>query len=80
MMKKLLVGLAIGLGVVGVFVLLLPQILHTLGMHPEYNGPSFDLPGKRALVITTSHDVLAAPGATEGPPTGVVASEMTHPY
>lgn len=80
MMKKLLVGLAIGLGVVGVFVLLLPQILHTLGMHPEYNGPSFDLPGKRALVITTSHDVLAAPGETEGPPTGVVASEMTHPY
>ena len=38
---------------VGVFVLLLPKILHTVGMHPEYNGPRFDLPGKRDLVITT---------------------------
>ena len=38
---------------VGVFVLLLPKILHTAGMHPEYNSLSFDLPGKRALAITT---------------------------
>jgi putative intracellular protease/amidase len=34
----------------------------------------------RALVITTSHGILAAPGETEGPATGVFASEMTHPY
>ena len=31
-------------------------------------------------MITTSHDVLAAIGETEGPATGVVASELTHPY
>jgi putative intracellular protease/amidase len=38
------------------------------------------LPGKRALIITTSHGVLAAPGEIEGPATGVAASELTHPY
>ena len=38
------------------------------------------LPGKRALIITTSHGVLAAPGDTVGPPTGVFGSELTHPY
>ena len=38
------------------------------------------LPGKRALIITTSHGVLAAPVETEGAATGVFGSEMTHPY
>jgi putative intracellular protease/amidase len=51
-----------------------------IALHPEYSGPSVDLPGKRALVITTSHSVLAAPGETEGKATGVFGSEMTHPY
>ena len=51
-----------------------------MGLHPEYHGPNVTLPGKRALVITTSHSVLAAPGETEGDPTGVFGSEMTHPY
>ena len=32
------------------------------------------------MIITTSHSVLAAPGETEGPETGVMASELTHPY
>jgi putative intracellular protease/amidase len=31
-------------------------------------------------VITTSHGVLNALGETEGAPTGVAASELTHPY
>jgi putative intracellular protease/amidase len=79
-MKKLFYGL-LGLVVVaGTFVLALPTILHKAGLHPEYHGPRFELPGKRALIITTSHGVLAAPGETEGPATGVAASEMTHPY
>ena len=64
----------------GIFVLAMPTILHKVGLHPEYQGPKVALPGKRALVITTSHDVLAAIGETEGPATGVVASELTHPY
>lgn len=79
-MKKLFVSLG-GLAVlVGIFILALPTIMHKAGMHPEYQGATVSLPGKRALVITTSHDVLAALGETQGPATGVVASEMTHPY
>lgn len=64
----------------GIFVLALPAIVHKAGLHPEYQGPKVTLPGKRALIITTSHDVLAAPGEVEGPATGVMASELTHPY
>tara|TARA_B100002019_G_scaffold264811_1_gene253889 strand:+ start:790 stop:1641 length:852 start_codon:yes stop_codon:yes gene_type:complete len=64
----------------GIFLLSLPAILHSAGVHPEYSGPTTTLPGKRALIITTSHSVLAAPGETDGPATGVMASELTHPY
>ena len=79
-MKKWFYGL-LGVAVLAaIFVLALPTILHKAGMHPEYHGPKVALPAKRALVITTSHNVLAAPGETEGPATGVVASELTHPY
>lgn len=66
--------------VVVVNLMVNPIIFHKLGMHPEYAGEPVKLPGKKALVITTSHDVLAEPGKTEGWPTGVFASEMTHPY
>ena len=79
-MKKLLVALAILVVAVGVFLLALPTILHKAGLHPEYTGETVELPGMRALVITTSHGVLAAPGETGGKPSGVAASEMTHPY
>jgi len=79
-MKKLFYGLAGLIVLAGVFLVSLPTILHKAGLHPEYHGPTVALPGKRALVITTSRDVLAAPGETEGPATGVMASEFTHPY
>ena len=79
-MKKLLTVVAVLLALVGTLLLSLPTILHKAGLHPEYDGPSVALPGKRALIITTSHSVLAAPGETEGPATGVMASEFTHPY
>ena len=79
-MKKLLTAAVVLLALVGVLLLSLPTILHKAGLHPEYNGPTAELPGKRALIITTSHGVLAAPGETEGPATGVMASEFTHPY
>jgi putative intracellular protease/amidase len=65
---------------VGVFLISLPTLVHKAGLHPDYAGPTVDLPGKRALIITTSHGVLAPVGETEGDPTGVAASEMTHPY
>lgn len=77
LLLKILVSVAI-LG--GIFLAALPTIAHKAGLHPEYTGESVALPGKRALVITTSHSVLASPGETEGPATGVMASEMTHPY
>ena len=59
------------------FILALPTIMHSLGLHPEYTGETHQLPaGKRALVVTTSHGVLSAPGET----TGIAISELTHPY
>jgi len=79
-MKKLLTATVALLALVGLLLLSLPTILHKAGLHPEYNGATAELPGKRALSITTSHGVLAAPGETEGPATGVFGSEMTHPY
>ncbi len=79
-MKKLLSTVVALAALIGVFLLALPSILHTAGLHPEYHGPTVELPGKRALIITTSHGVLAAPGETDGPATGVAASELTHPY
>lgn len=53
-----------------------PKLLHQLGWHPDYDGRRFNLVGKDALVVTTSHDTL---GPT-GDDTGVWASEMTIPY
>ena len=79
-MKKLLSLAAVLMVLAGVVLLASPTILHKAGLHPKYTGESVTLPGRRALVITTSHGVLAAPGATEGPATGVFGSELTHPY
>jgi len=79
--KKLLTILGVLVVAILVFLMALPTILHKAGLHPEYTGEKPELPpGKRALVITTSHGMLAPPGATEGKPSGVMASEMTHPY
>jgi len=73
-----LVGLAL---FIVIAALALPTIVHKAGLHPEYTGTKTSLAqGKRALIITTSHGVLSAPGETEGEPTGVMASEFTHPY
>ena len=51
--------------------------LRRVGMHPEDPAadPTFDLAGRRALVISTNHGVLDI-----GKATGVFASEMTVPY
>ncbi len=63
-----------------VLVMALPTILHNLGLHPEYNGQIYSAEGKRALIITTSHATLNTVGEATGKKTGVMASEMTHPY
>ena len=71
-------GIVLG---VALLVLALPTILHKAGLHPEYDGEAVQLPaGKRALIIATNQAVLSAPGETTGDATGVMASEMTHPY
>ena len=75
---KIVGGIVLGLGLL---VLALPTILHKAGLHPDYNGEAVQLPaGKRALIIATNQAVLSAPGETTGDATGVMASEMTHPY
>jgi putative intracellular protease/amidase len=79
-MKKLLIAGMVLAAVLLMLMLALPTLAHKAGLHPEYTGERVKLPGMRALVITTSHSTLAAPGETEGPATGVFASEMTHPY
>jgi len=80
MKKKLLIIVGTVALAAVVLGLSLPTIVHSLGLHPTYEGETYALPGKRALIITTSHGVLNKPGETEGPPTGVMASEFTHPY
>jgi putative intracellular protease/amidase len=54
----------------------LPLLLNAMGLHPHYQGQSFDLSGRKALIITTSRGVLGDTGKK----TGVYASEMTIPY
>ena len=76
MRKKVLITLAVILVLLFVLVLMLPKILAYMGLHPDSEGQSFNLQGRRALIITTSHDVLG----NTGKKTGVYASEMTVPY
>lgn len=54
----------------------LPLLLNAMGLHPHYQGRSFDLTGRKALIITTSRGILGETGKK----TGVYASEMTAPY
>lgn len=54
----------------------LRKLVQKLGMHPDDpDAKTFDLEGKRALVVATNAGVLDV-----GKPTGVFASEMTVPY
>jgi len=65
---------------IAILAIALPYILKARGFHPDYEGEKFDLKGKKALIVSTSHKVLNKPGETTGPATGVFASEMTIPY
>lgn len=78
---KFFVFLGLGaLVIIGALGLALPSILKANGLHPEYEGPAYQLPGKRALIITTSHSVLNKQGEATGRKTGVFGSEMSVPY
>jgi len=77
-----LIGIILGILILAavVFAAVLPKLLHANGLHPSYGGPSYELPGGRALIITTSHGVLNKPGETKGKKTGVFGSELSVPY
>jgi putative intracellular protease/amidase len=80
-LKKIVIyGLSTIAILVILIVIFLPSILHSLGFHPDYDGKQYDLKGKKALIVTTSHGILNKPGETDGQPTGVFGSEMTIPY
>ncbi len=80
MKKKLLIIAGSIVAVILLFIAFLPNIMKSLGIHPDYYGPTYTVEGGKALIVTTSHGVLSRPGETEGEATGVFASEMTHPY
>lgn len=79
--KKILYVIGGFLALSAVLAIALPSILKSRGFHPDDpDGTKFDLKGKKALIVSTSHNVLNKPGETTGPATGVFASEMTIPY
>ena len=65
---------------VGIIAISLPSLLSLAGLHPKFNGDTFNLDGKKALIIATNHDVLNKPGETSGKPTGLFLSELSIPY
>ena len=63
----------------------LPKALNTFGLHPHYDMPAYDLRGKRALIVTTSHSVLSEDVSGKeadknAKATGVFGSELSIPY
>jgi putative intracellular protease/amidase len=60
--------------------LALPSILNFAGLHPKFDGETFNLQGKKALIIATNHGVLNKPGEVGGKPTGLFLSELSIPY
>lgn len=79
-MNKLWLGIALLVSLAVIAVLSLPTILKSQGLHPDYDGPSYSLPGKRALIVTTSHGTLNKPSESHGKATGVFGSELSVPY
>jgi putative intracellular protease/amidase len=75
--KRALAMTLIALALTGLYLWAgLPATLRAFGLHAHYTGPTYTLPGKRALIITTSHATLGDTGKA----TGVFGSEMTAPY
>ena len=68
------------IGTVVIFILLIPKILKFFGLHPDYIGTSYSLPGKKALIIATNQAELNKHGKTGGKATGAFASEITAAY
>ena len=75
-MKKIMIAAAVIIVVALIVYFGLPLLLKAMRLHAPYRGQSFDLSGRKALIITTSRGVLGDTGKK----TGVYASEMTIPY
>jgi putative intracellular protease/amidase len=81
MKKRLLIAASALAAVLLLGVALLPQLLTLAGLHPHFDRVEYQLDGKKALIVTTSHITLGASlEDTEGAETGVYPSEMTIPY
>lgn len=66
---------------IAILLISIPNILKLLGYHPDYMRIDYDLSNKKALIITTSHDILGKDiNDTVGNKTGVYPSELTIPY
>lgn len=76
MKRKMMTFGAVFLVLVIILAITLPSILKLIGFHPDYERVKYDLKGRRALIITTSHNTLGDSGEA----TGVYGSEMTIPY
>lgn len=75
--KKIVIAGSVLLIIAVSVITMLPMILQGMGLHPHFEGEEdFDLTGKKALIITTSHDTLDYSGEA----TGVASSELTIPY
>ena len=47
--------LLIVISIIVVIALALPSILNLAGLHPKFDGNSFDLEGKKALILSLIH-------------------------
>ena len=73
----LIITIIVALLIIAVAIyFLLPSILQAMGLHRHYTIPEFNLTGRRALVICTSHDRLDPKDRK----TGAFGSEFTVPY
>lgn len=75
MKRTILISFA---GIIALILILLPQLLNWIGLHPAYEQTEYDLQGRRALIIATNHDTLGDPA--DGVATGVYGSELTIAY
>lgn len=78
MREKLAIAAGILTLTTALILVFLPQILSAIGFHPHYERQTFELAGKRALIIATNHDTLGDPA--DGVATGVYGSELTIAY
>jgi len=79
--RKIIYVLTSIIGLVVTIAIALPSILRSRGFHPDYEkAVKYDMKRKKALIVSTSHNVLNKPGDSTGQATGVFASEMTIPY